>query len=109
MIRQDVTPGAPHVMLIASAGRGIAMQYRATAGGPSANVAVVPGAAPAWLRVRRLDGSVLGEASTDGVTWREIGRLDVALGAYVTAGLVVTSHRNDRLARADFEDVVLQP
>jgi hypothetical protein len=52
---------------------------------------------------------VLGEASHEGVTWREIGRLDIALGTYVTAGLAVASHRNDRLARADFEDVALQP
>jgi hypothetical protein len=43
------------------------------------------------------------------VTWREIGRLDIALGTDITAGLVVTSHRNDRLARADFEDLVLHP
>jgi hypothetical protein len=85
------------------------MQYRATAGGPSANVAIVPGAAPVWLRLTRLGGRVLGEGSNDGVTWREIGRLDMALGTSITAGLVVTSHRNDQRARADFEDVVLQP
>jgi hypothetical protein len=109
MIRENLTPGSPHVMLIASASKGIAMQYRAVANGPSANVAIVPGAAPAWLRLRRVGGRVVGEASADGLTWREIGRLDIALGSSVTAGLAVTSHRNDRLARAEFEDVVLQP
>ena len=109
MLRRDLTPGSPHVMLIASAGKGIAMQYRATAGGPSANVAIVPGAAPVWLRLTRLGGSVLGEASTDGVTWREIGRLDIALGTSITAGVAVTSHGNTRLARAEFEDAVVQP
>jgi hypothetical protein len=46
MIRRDLTAGSPYVMLIASPGKGIAMQYRATAGGPSMNVAVVPGSAP---------------------------------------------------------------
>jgi hypothetical protein len=109
MIRQDISAGSPHVMLIASAARGIAMQYRAFPNGPSANVAVVPGAAPMWLRLTRRGGSVLGEASHDGVSWTEIGRIDIALGQYVTAGLAVTSHVTARLTQAGFEDVVLQP
>ena len=109
MIRQDLSAGSPHVMLVATPGKGIAMQYRAVAGGASANVAIVPGAAAVWLRLSRRGGSVLGEASNDGLTWREIGRVEVAFGQFVTAGLAVTSHRNDRLARADFEDVILQP
>jgi hypothetical protein len=109
MIRQDISAGSPHVMLIASPGKGIAMQYRALPNGPTANVAIVPGAAPVWLRLTRRGGSVLGEASNDGVSWRDIGRLDIALGQYVTAGIVVTSHVTNRLAKAEFEDVVLQP
>jgi hypothetical protein len=109
MIRQDISAGSPHVILIASPGKGIAMQYRALPNGPSANVAIVPGAAPVWLRLIRHGGSVLGEASNDGVSWRAIGRLDIALGQYVTAGLAVTSHVTSRLAKAEFEDLVLQP
>ena len=109
MIRQDLSAGSPHVMLIASPGKGIAMQYRALPNGPSANVAIVPGAAPVWLRLTRRGGSVLGEASNDGVSWREIGRIDIALGQYVTAGLAVASQVSNRLAKAEFEDLVLQP
>jgi hypothetical protein len=42
--RRDAT--SRHVTLIVSPGRGVAMQYRATSGGATGNVAVVPGAAP---------------------------------------------------------------
>ena len=109
MIRQDTSAGSPHVMLVASPGKGIAMQYRAVPNGPTANVAIVPGTAPVWLRLTRRGGSVLGERSSDGVSWSEVGRVDVAIGQFVTAGLAVTSHVRNRLARGEFEDVVLQP
>ena len=108
MVRENRTAGSPHVMLIVSPGRGIAMQYRRTQDGPSANVAIVPGTAPEWLRLTRDGNAIVGEASDDGLTWRAIGRIELALSDFVTAGLVVTSHDNSTLATAVFDDVVLQ-
>jgi hypothetical protein len=108
MIRENMTAGSPHVMLIVSPGKGIAMQYRRTQDGTSANVAIVPGTAPEWLRLTRDGNAILGEASDDGLTWRAIGRIDLALSDFVTAGLVVTSHDNSTLATGVFDDIVLQ-
>ena len=107
MIREDLSPGARHVMFIVSPGKGIAMQYRATPNGTSANVAIVSGAAPAWLRLARDGASVAGEVSTDGLTWREVGRVTLPMGDFVTAGLAVTSHNNSTLATAVFDDVIV--
>ena len=107
MIRSDLSPGSPHVMLIVSATRGIAMQYRAVPNGASANVVAIPGAAPEWVRLRRQGLTIVGEISDDGVTWQAFGNIDLPLGDSVTAGLVVTSHNNPRLATGVFEDVLL--
>ena len=108
MIRADTGSASPHVMLIVSAARGLAMQYRATPGGATANVAIVPGAAPAWVRLRRDGGQVVGETSGDGINWSEVGRIAVALPDYPSAGLVVTSHDNAALATAVFDDIVVE-
>jgi regulation of enolase protein 1 (concanavalin A-like superfamily) len=108
MIRENLTAGSPHVMLIVSPGKGIAMQYRRTQGGTSANVAIVPGTAPEWLRLTRDGKAILGEGSDDGLTWRAVGRIELGLSDFVTGGLVVTSHDNSTLATAVFDDVMLQ-
>ena len=109
MIRENVSPGSRHVMLIVSPGKGIAMQYRASPNGQSANVAIVPGAAPAWVRLTRSGPAVVGDVSIDGVTWREVGRVSLPMSSSATAGLGVTSHNNSRLATGVFEDVLLIP
>lgn len=108
-LRADTSPGSPHVMLIVSPGKGIAMQYRAVANGTSATVAIVPGRAPAWVRLTRGGHGVIGEVSTDGVTWHVIGRVEVPLPGTARAGLAVTSHDAGDHATAVFDDIVLQP
>jgi len=105
MIRADFTPGAPHVMLVVTPGKGVAMQYRATANGPSAQVVAVPGVAPAWMRLSRHGSTFHGEISDDGMAWREIGHVDVALEEFAVGGLVLTSHDNAKVATAVFDDV----
>jgi hypothetical protein len=108
MIRSDLSPGSPHVMLIVSPGRGIAMQYRAVPGGASGNVTILPGAAPMGLRLRRHGDRIIGEMSENGLTWLPVGEIVLPLGDAVTAGLAVTSHVRTRLAGAVFQDVLLR-
>jgi hypothetical protein len=93
-------------MVIVSPQRGVAMQYRGVTNGPSANVAIVPGTAPKWVRLTREDTTFIGETSSDGLTWTEIGRIDLAISDS-QMGLVVTSHNNSTLATAIFDDVVV--
>lgn len=105
MFREDTSPGSRHVMLIVSAERGVAMQYRDETGGISKDVAIVPGSGPIWLRLERHGSLFIGEMSTDGVTWSEVGRAVLLLGTSVAGGLAVTSHNNTTLATAVFDDV----
>jgi regulation of enolase protein 1 (concanavalin A-like superfamily) len=108
MFREDFSAaGSRHVMVIVSPQRGVAMQYRGVANGPSANVAVVPGVAPRWVRIARDRTTFIGEMSSDGLTWTEIGRIDLAMSDFSQMGLVVTSHNNSTLATAIFDDVVV--
>ena len=109
MLRADLSPGSPHVMLIVSPERGVAMQYRTTANGLTANVNIISAVIPEWVRLRRDGNLIVGEVSDDGVTWQRVGEAAVSLGASPKAGLAVTSHRRGTLTTAVFEDVLLVP
>ena len=85
------------------------MQYRAAYAGVTANVAIVSGAAPKWVRLRRTGDLFVGELSDDGGTWAEVGRVTVAVANPMFEGVAVTSHNNQALATAVFEDVAVEP
>jgi hypothetical protein len=105
MIRANLTPGSPHAMMILSAGRGVAFQYRTTQGGESFSSVPVMRAAPQWVRIRREGNWFFGEASADGISWFEAGRANVAIGDPAVGGLVVTSHDNTHGTTATFDDI----
>jgi hypothetical protein len=104
----DPTAGARHVLLIVSPGKGIAMQYRGVTNGLSANIAIVPGIAPVSLRLTRNGSLFVGQASLDGVTWSEVGRITLAMGNVTTAGLAVTSHNTALATTAHVNDLHIQ-
>jgi hypothetical protein len=97
---------SPHVTVVVTPGRGVAMQYRADQGKPSAQVALRPGIAPEWIRLTQVEGVFRGYASEDGVTWHLIG--EVRLDWIGSPALAVTSHDNRVLTRAVFENVRLR-
>jgi hypothetical protein len=101
--RETLAPGSKHVMLIVSPGNGIAMQYRSTTGGSSSNVALQAGTAPTWLKITRTNNTFTGYASEDGVAWRTVGSITVAMSGDAYVGLPVTSHDNATLASATFD------
>ena len=107
MFRESLTANARHVMVVVTPGKGVAMQYRSATGGTSAQVAAVTGTAPEWLRLTRRGNAFTGYASADGVTWRTIGSVTVAMSGDAWAGQVVTSHNNSTLATARFENMSL--
>ena len=49
----------------------------------------------------------VGEWSNDGLTWTEIGRVNVTMREFAAGGLVLTSHDNARLATATFDDIYM--
>ena len=98
--------GSPHVMVVVTPGKGVAMQYRAARDQETAQLVDVPGVAPKWVRLRRDGGTYIGEISDDGIAWHEIGRIGLLLADYTRGGLVVTSHDRSRTATARFDDIV---
>ena len=107
MFRETLDPGSRHVMLIASAERGLAMQYRAQPGGISRNVALSPGTAPVWLRLTRAGNIFTGYASEDGATWRTIGSIALPLDLDTYVGVALTSHDNSELASGVYDSFTL--
>jgi hypothetical protein len=101
-------PQAPHVMVVVTPGRGVAMQYRPEYGATSVQVAVIPGIAPEWVRLRRSDNRYTGYASEDGITWRTIGTIAVESLSFVPV-LAVTSHDNSAATTAVFEEATVRP
>jgi regulation of enolase protein 1 (concanavalin A-like superfamily) len=61
-----------------------------------------------WLRLERRDAQIIASRSPDGVTWSEVGRDTVGMSSTVHVGLVVTSHDDAALARAEFEHVAVE-
>jgi hypothetical protein len=107
MFRQSpLSAQSPYVTVVVTPGRGVAMQYRASAGKPAAQVAVRAGIAPEWVRLTQLEGVFRGYASEDGVTWHLIG--EARLDWTGSPALAVTSHNNGVLTRALFENVRLR-
>ena len=94
---------SPHVMVVVSPGKGVAMQYRPEFNQPSVQVAVRTGTAPKWVRLTQLEGVFKGYVSDDGVTWQLLGTITVGWSG--EPGLAVTSHNNAALTTAVFQDV----
>ncbi|MGH9311007.1 MAG: PQQ-dependent sugar dehydrogenase, partial [Vicinamibacterales bacterium] len=101
-------PQAPHVMVVVTPGRGVAMQYRPEYGAASVQVGVISGVAPEWVRLRRSDNRYTGYASEDGITWRTIGTITVESLSFVPV-LAVTSHNNSVTTTAVFEEATVRP
>ena len=109
MFRQSREADSPYVVVFVSAGQGLSLQYRAVAGGPSVQIACVPGGAPVWLRLLRIEDSYLAFYSYDGAIWVGLGPFAVVrLGAEVHVGLAFTSHSGSEAASAEFDSVHIQ-
>jgi outer membrane protein assembly factor BamB len=107
MLRASTDPGAPYYALLMTPSNGIAVQYRATAGGTSSQV-VVAGAEPAYLLVARSGTTFTAYTSPDGVTWTAIAGSSVSLPGLsgpLLAGLAVTAHAWGVLSTATFTSV----
>jgi regulation of enolase protein 1 (concanavalin A-like superfamily) len=109
MFRNSVSANSAHVSVFVTPGQGVAMQYRAAAGGVSASVAKTAAAAPAWVRLRRSANTFTGEWSNDGVTWKVLGTVGVTMAADVRAGVALTSHNTTTTGSAVFVNPVVSP
>jgi hypothetical protein len=109
MYRASTSAGSAHVMIVVTPGKGVAMQYRPTTGGTSAQVGQVLGVtAPTWVRLTHSGTTYTGSYSTDGLSWKTLGSVNIAGLTGQNAGAAITSHATAR-ATAVFESVYVEP
>jgi regulation of enolase protein 1 (concanavalin A-like superfamily) len=105
MIRQDLTPGSAHAMMIVTPGNGTAFQRRTVAGGQSTHTAGPAVSAPYWVKIVRSGSTLSGYVSPNGSTWTLVGSDTIAMPTNVLVGLAVTSHNAGLLATDTFDNV----
>jgi regulation of enolase protein 1 (concanavalin A-like superfamily) len=105
MIRESLTAGSAHALMLVSAGKGTAFQRRTTTGGVSTSTTGPATAAPRWVRLSRSGQTISAFVSTDGVSWTRVGQDSFSMAATVWVGLAVSSHDSSTLATATFDQI----
>ena len=107
MFRNDSTAGSANVCIVQSYGNGVSFQWRSTAGGSSANIAVGGINPPVWLKLVRSSGTFTGYYATNasGTNWVQVSSQSVTLNSTVLVGLDVTAHNNSALNTATLTNV----
>jgi regulation of enolase protein 1 (concanavalin A-like superfamily) len=105
MIREQLTAGSPHAVMLVSPGKGLAFQRRTSADATSVHTSGGTGTAPSWVKLERRGNVITAYRSADGVTWTLVGTETFAMATDVYVGLAVSSHVNGRTATATFDNV----
>ena len=105
MIRNDLTPGSAHGLMLVSYGKGLAFQRRVTANGDSTHTAGPLLTAPQWVKIARAGNVITASWSSDGQTWNVVGSDTVVMGATVYIGLANSSHTTAALGTATVDNV----
>ena len=111
MLRATTDPGSAYYAAFATPGNGVAVQWRAAAGGSTGQVTVA-GVAPVYLRVTRTGTAFAAATSPDGVTWTTVPGAAMTLANLtgpLLRGLAVTSHSNGKAGTVVFDSVVGSP
>ena len=109
MVRDSDAPGAKFADIVLTPDKGAEFQWRAGTDGETQTSDQTPSPAPYWVKLTRTGDVFVGWISPDGKTWTERGRATIAMGPNVLAGICVTSHKNDTLTQASFQNVTVTP
>jgi len=91
-------------------GQGLAFQRRTSAGLTTTHTSGGEGAAPQWVRLTRAANIVTAAVSPDGITWTDVGSDVVGIASQpLLIGIALTSHDNEALATATFDNVAVIP
>jgi hypothetical protein len=105
MIRNTLDSNSAYALMLVSAAKGAAFQYRVSAGASAAEGTPAAGTAPMWLKITRAGSALSGYTSPDGTTWTLAGQVTITMNASVYIGLAVTSHNNSALCAATIDHV----
>ncbi|MBI1177017.1 hypothetical protein GC207_06210 [bacterium] len=107
MARETLDSGARYAAVFATPSiSGSLFQYRQTAGQASTMAGSFPVNYPnTWLRLRRAGNVFTGFASYDGLTWTQLGAVNLSLPSTLYFGYAVTSHSSTVATTAQFRDL----
>jgi endonuclease/exonuclease/phosphatase family metal-dependent hydrolase len=102
MMRETLTAGSRHAMMLVSAGKGLAFQRRTSTGGTSTHTSGGSGTAPTWVKLKRAGSTFTAYRSPDGVNWTVVGSDTISMASTIYVGVAVSSHTYGVLATANF-------
>src|SRR6266516_4894292 len=105
MIRETLDGNAAYAFVMLTPAHGLAFQWRTGTGSFSTNVAGAQVNIPYWLELVRLGNVFTGYASSDGLTWTQVGTITIAMNTNAYIGLAVTAHDNTATNQAVFSGV----
>ena len=109
MIRESLNPDSAHAFACITPGNGVAMQFRPSTGGTSANYNQAGVAAPYWVKLERsISGNFTVSHSSNGTNWQAVtGAVveNIPMGTNVYIGLALTAHNAAATCEAVFSNV----
>jgi len=107
MFRENLDAGSKHsmVMINASTERVSHVARAATNGASGARDSIFDITLPYWIKIQRVGNNFRGYHSSNGTSWQYIYSWNVVMPQDIFVGLAVTSHNNDKLCHASFENV----
>jgi hypothetical protein len=109
MIRESLAANSKHALMLVSAAKGVALQWRPSTGGSTLNVTGSTAAPPRWVRLVRNGTTITGYESADGATWQVVGSETISMASTVYVGLAVTSHNTSAATTAIVTNVTTSP
>jgi len=116
MVRENLEPGSPHVMVVGTPGNGVAFQGRDVANGESWHIPVGGGYGPddtVWLRLDRVGDTLTGSYAIGGETppevWIASASHEVVLQPEMLLGLATTSHEQGTSIEVNYTDLCFGP
>ncbi|MFK7924894.1 MAG: T9SS type A sorting domain-containing protein [Bacteroidia bacterium] len=111
MIRTSLDPDAANVMLYTSPDDLWSFQRRVLNTGITESTKSNPGdiSLPYWVRLVKQQNKIYGEVSPDGQNWIKVEESTLNFGPEFHLGLAVTSHANQTLTYATFDNLSIGP
>lgn len=107
MMRETLSPDSEQALMAVSSANGLAFQRRTSTGGASTHTGGAAVAAPYWVRLVRQGTTFTGYASSDGLSWTQVGSAAISMVPTIYVGLAVTSHNSSVSCTSVFNNVFI--
>ena len=110
MIRDALTPGSAHAMMVITSQHGAAFQWRpemdsADCGSFHEQGVGDDATPPKYLKLQRIGDLLQGWISDDGSAWDKVGQIEIPMSEQIYVGMAVTAHDNALASVGTFSGV----